>query len=88
MAPHVTVEQELTHSLTSARPLKVTYSSKISTFTLNPRHFQLSVKASLHLNPCEPSPNPSFSVLDNSVLGSFPLDFLLTLQVKMDTQNG
>lgn len=72
MAPHVTVEQELTHFLTCARSLKVTYSWKISTFTLNLRHFQLSLKASLCLNPCESSPNPSFSVLDNSVLGSLP----------------
>lgn len=50
MAPHVTVEYELTHSLTSARALKVTYSPKIAIFTLNLRNFQLSVKASLCLN--------------------------------------
>lgn len=87
MAPHVTVEHELTHSLTSTRYLKVIYSSKLSSFTLNLRHFQLSVKASLCLNPYEPSPNPSFSVLDNSVLGSLPLDFLLALQVKTEMPN-
>lgn len=87
MAPHVTVEHELTHSLASARSLKVTYSSKIPTFTLNLRHFLLSVKASPGLNPCEPCPNPSFPLLDNSVLGPFPLDFLPTLQVKRETPN-
>lgn len=87
VAPHVTVEHEVTHSLTSTRYLKVIYSSKLSGFTLNLKHFQLSVKASLCLNPCEPSPNPFFSVLDNSVLGSLPSDFLLALQVKTEMPN-
>lgn len=87
VAPHLTVECELTHPLTSTRYLKVTYSSKLSSFTLNLRHLQLSVKASLRLNPCEQSPNPSFSVLGNSVLGSLPLDFLLSLQVKTEMPN-